>query len=229
MYFVKNIIFKLKNMNTNFISKFVGLKFTAFLLLCGTMVLQSKAQRIDVFGGINMTGIPHKIGGERQDGSGNFGLHAGMALFLPFNAKKYNEADGGEGYGLLPILQIVKKGTSKSSVIRNYAADIKVNFLQLNLPLTYHAGLFEMGIGPYAAYGLSGTKKFRVGNGEKEKIDFGKELKTMDYGLGFHFSYLLFKFQYDLGLANLSTENNNTAKTRNFSLSLNIPLFNTAN
>jgi len=198
---------------------------TTFAIICICLFsLTAKAQRLDILGGINMTGISHKTTQQKTDESGNLGYHVGLAVFVPFNAEKYKKDDDKEGYGLLPTLQYVKKGSSKNSVINNSAADIKLGFLQLNLPLAYTANNLDIGIGPYVAYALSGSKKYRVGNGEKEKIDFGNELGRMDYGVGIQFTLYMFKFQYDLGLANLAKGNDHTAKTRSFSVSLNIPL-----
>ena len=201
-----------------------ALKTTFALLLFCVFSMSAAAQRFDIFGGINMTGVPHKIGGEKQDGSGNIGYHVGMSLFVPFNMKAYKDDVSSSGNGLLPTLQFVKKGTSKSSIINNSAADIKLSYLQFNLPLAFSSGSYGIGVGPFVSYALSGTKKFRVGNGAKEKIDFGNDLSRIDYGVGIHMQIGLFKFQYDLGLANLVKSANGTAKTRSLSLSFSIPI-----
>lgn len=194
---------------------------TAFAILC-LFSLNAGAQRLDLLGGINMTGIKYKTSQPKTDESGTFGYHVGLAMFVPFSAEKYKE--GSEGYGLIPTLQYVKKGSSKNSVINNSSADIKLGFLQLNLPLAYTADNIDLGVGPYIAYAMSGNKQYRVGNGDKEKIDFGNELGRMDYGVGIQFTVYMFKFQYDLGLANLAKGSGDKANTRSFSLSLNIPL-----
>lgn len=186
--------------------------------------LTATAQRLDILGGIDMSGIKYKTSKPKTDESGNFGFHVGMAVFVPFSATKFKKDDDDEGYGLIPTLQYVRKGSSKNSVINNSSADIKLGFLQFNLPVAYTANNLDIGVGPYVAYAMSGTKKYRVGNGEKEKIDFGNELGRMDYGVGIQFTLYMFKFQYDLGLANLAKGNGDKANTRNFSLSLNIPL-----
>lgn len=193
------------------------------LLIC-LLGMTAQAQRLDLLGGINMTGITHQTSQEKTDESGTIGYHIGMAVFVPFNLQEYKKDDDKEGYGLLPTLQYVKKGSSKNSMINNAAADIKLSYLQLNLPLAYTSNNIDLGIGPYVAYAMSGTKKYRVGNGAKEKIDFGNDLERMDYGVGIQLNLYVFKFQYDLGLANLAKGNDHTAKTRSFSLSLNIPL-----
>ncbi|SHK54681.1 outer membrane beta-barrel protein [Epilithonimonas mollis] len=197
---------------------------TTVAIFCLCLFSKATAQRLDILGGINMTGITHETSQQKTDQSGNVGYHVGMAVFVAFNPEKYKKDDDREGYGLLPTLQFVKKGSSKNSVINNSAADIKLGFLQLNLPLIYTASNMDIGLGPYVAYALSGSKKYRVGNGEKEKIDFGNELGRMDYGLGIQFTLFMFKFQYDYGLANLAKGNDNKANTRSFSLSVNIPL-----
>lgn len=182
------------------------------------------AQRLDILGGVNLTGIKYKTAHTKTDESGNVGFHFGLAVFVPFNATKFKKDDDGEGYGLIPTLQYVRKGSSNNSVINNAAADIKLGFLQLNLPLAYTANNIDIGVGPYIAYAMSGKKQYRVGNGVKEKIDFDNELGRMDYGVGIQFTLYMFKFQYDLGLANLAKGNGDKANTRSFSFGLNIPL-----
>lgn len=180
------------------------------------------AQRLDIFGGINSTGFNHKINGVRQDNSGNINVLFGMGVFVPFNPKSYKSSE--DGNGLFPTLAFVKKGTSKSTVVGTTEADVKVNYLQLTLPLAYVGGNYGIGFGPYAAYAMSGSKKYRVGsNTGKQDLDFSKELNRLDYGLSINMTLSLFKLQYDLGLANIGT-GVNTVKTRSFSMSLNIPI-----
>ncbi|RQO32597.1 hypothetical protein DBR32_03100 [Taibaiella sp. KBW10] len=211
-------------MNTSFYTNYVHApkKHWTALLLCCFLASTATGQRLDIFGGINPSGIRHQVAGTRQNASGTIGYHFGMAVLVPFNAKAYNSDDG--GYGIFPALQFIKKGTSKSSLINASAADIKLGYLQLNLPLSYTAGSYGIGIGPYMAYALSGTKKYRVGSGAKEKIDFGNDLKRVDYGIGINLNISLFRIQYEFGLANLATGANSSAKTRALSLSLDIPL-----
>jgi len=196
---------------------------TAFAILC-LFSLNAPAQRLDILGGVNLTGIKYKTAQPKTDESGNVGFHAGLAVFVPFSATKFKKNGDSEGYGLIPTLQYVRKGSSKNSVINNSAADIKLGYLQLNLPLAYTANNIDIGVGPYIAYAMSGSKKYRVGNGAKEKIDFDNEFGRMDYGVGIQFTVYMFKFQYDLGLANLAKGKGDKANTRSFSLGLNIPL-----
>ncbi len=202
-------------------------------ILCSFLMVTSlasvQAQRLDILGGINPSGIHHKLEGDHQKSGGTIGSHFGLAMFVPFDRKAYNDASYSEGSGgLFPALQYIKKGASKSSVINASAADIKLKYLQLNLPVSYVVDWFGIGIGPYAAYALSGNKKYRVGDGAKEKIDFGNELKRMDYGIGINMQMSIFKLQYDWGLANLAAGPSDVAKMRSFSISLDIPLVNTA-
>jgi hypothetical protein len=194
---------------------------TLFIYL---MSVTAKAQRLDILGGVNLTGIKYKTAQPKTDESGNVGFHAGLAVFVPFNATKFKKDGDSEGYGLIPTLQYVRKGSSKNSVINNSSADIKLGYLQLNLPLAYTANNIDIGVGPYIAYAMSGKKQYRVGNGAKEKIDFDNELGRVDYGVGIQFTLYMFKFQYDLGLANLAKGNGDKANTRSFSFGLNIPL-----
>lgn len=183
----------------------------------------SNAQRLDVFGGLNMSGFNHKISGTKQDNSGTVNFNVGMGVFVPFKPKDYKSSEDGSGF--FPSLQFVNKGTSKSTIVSTTEADIKLGFLQLNLPLTYMGGNYGIGFGPYAAYAISGTKKFRTGsNTDKQNIDFANDIKRFDYGVSINMILGVFKIQYDLGLANIDAGVKGTVKTRNFSLGLEIPL-----
>jgi hypothetical protein len=194
--------------------------FTLIALLAAFQ--HSNAQRLDILGGVNSSGFKHMQNGQRQDATGNFNVHFGMGVFVPFDAKEYKE--DGDTYGVFPTLTLMKRGASKSTILGPSIADFKLTTIQLNLPVTYLGGAYGIGIGPYAAYVLSGKKKYRVGNGNKEKIDFSNELKKLDYGVSLNLQLNIFKIQYDLGLANMGRGNNGTVKSRNFCLSLNIPL-----
>jgi len=205
------------------ISKTISKTILTTICIC-SISISVTAQRLDILGGINLTGIKYKTAQTKTDESGNVGFHVGLAVFVPFNASKFKKDDDSEGYGLIPTVQYVRKGSSNNSVINNAAADIKLGFLQLNLPLAYTANNIDIGVGPYIAYAMSGKKQYRVGNGENEKIDFTNELGRMDYGVGIQFTLYMFKFQYDLGLANLAKGNGDKANTRSFSFGLNIPL-----
>ena len=189
-----------------------------FAIFCAS---NSFAQRLDVFAGLNSSGFKQELPGTQTDGTGNFGYHYGMSVYVPFKA---NRDDLASGYGVYPSLMYIKKGTSNANILGAARADVKINYLQLNLPLTYYTTHAGIGIGAYSALALSGQKKYRVGTGAKEKIDLGNELKKSDYGVSLDFTVSFFKFRYDLGLANIATGANGTVKTRNFSLSFVIPL-----
>ncbi|MBO9657995.1 MAG: outer membrane beta-barrel protein [Chitinophagaceae bacterium] len=196
-------------------------KIYSLLVLLAAFHL-SNAQRLDVLGGFNISGFKHTLNGQRQDATGNFNFHFGLGVFVPFDAKKYKDDD--DAYGVLPTLTLMKRGVSKSTILGPSSADLKMTTVQLNLPLSYTGGAYGIGIGPYASYALSGKKKYRVGSGNKEKIDFSNELKRIDYGMSVNIQLSIFKIQYDLGLANMGKSSNGTVKSRNFCLSLNIPL-----
>ncbi|PZR20824.1 MAG: hypothetical protein DI535_29340 [Citrobacter freundii] len=182
----------------------------------------SHAQRLDVLGGFNISGFKHVLNDQRQDASGTFNLHFGLGVFVPFDAKQYKDDDGASG--VFPTLQLMKRGVSKSTALGPSAADFKLTCLQLNLPVSYVGGAYGVGLGPFASYAMSGKKKYRVGSGNKERIDFSNELKRFDYGLSVFLQLSIFKIQYDLGLANMGKGSNGTVKSRNFCLGLNIPI-----
>jgi len=197
-----------------------------FTITCCTFIfisIHTEAQHLDLLGGINFTGITNKASDEKTDESGNIGYHAGFAVLIPFSSAKF-KADDKQGYALLPTIQYVKKGSSKNSVMNNLSADIKLNYLQFNLPLTYTVDHLDIGMGPYFSYAVSGSRKYRVGNGGREKIDFDNDLRRSDYGLGIQFTLYMFKFQYDFGLANIARTSAHKASTRSFSIGLNIPI-----
>jgi hypothetical protein len=201
-----------------------AVKRTVLILFTHLLVLSSFAQQLDFFGGLSSTALPNRAPGQAKDGSGTIGYQFGLALFAPFHPKAFQKDASGEGYGLYPALQYIRKGAAKSTMISGAAADVKINYLQLNLPLAFTSAGYGFGIGPYAALAMGGTKKFRVGGAGKEKINFSTDVKKLDYGLGIQIQLPMFRFQYDLGLANISKLSGYSTKTRSFSLSINIPL-----
>lgn len=207
-------------------NKTIPAKRFALLLLLLPAFTFCHAQRLDLFGGLNSSGFNHKIAGTSQKNSGNINFHVGMGLFVPFQPKEYKKSE--EGGGIFPRLQYVSKGTSKATIISSTSADVKVRYLQLNVPLSYVASLYGVGIGPYAAYAVSGWKKDRVGSAGKQNINFGSDLNRLDYGLSIDFEFSLFKLEYDFGIANIGT-GINTVKTRNFEIGIRIPLVNASN
>jgi hypothetical protein len=200
-------------------------KFALSLLLLPAVTF-CHAQRIDIFGGLNSSSFNHKIAGSSQKNSGNFNFHMGLGVFVPFHPKEYKQSN--EAGGIFPRLQYVSKGTSRATIISSTSADIKVRYLQLNVPVSYVSGSYGIGIGPYAAYAVSGWKKDRVGSAGKQNIHFGSDLNRLDYGVSIDFEFSLFKLQYDLGIANIGT-GINTVKTRNFGIGIRIPLADASN
>ena len=111
-----------------------------------------------------------------------------------------------------------------------------INYLALPLNLAIRlgdedGGQFQVFLGPYVGYALSGKEKTKLGDNENtSEIKFGSDsdkTKPGDYGLNIGIGYktggALFNLGYGLGLANLSNSSGaGSTKAYNSVVSLNV-------
>ena len=105
-----------------------------------------------------------------------------------------------------------------------------LNYIQLPINLAYK---FDLGneqkffpfAGIYLGYGISGTSKekggiFSVSHDVKFGSGENDDMKAFDYGLnlgvGYQYSHIIFRLQYNLGIANLSNVDDRIYKNKNF-------------
>jgi hypothetical protein len=129
-------------------------------------------------------------------------------------------------FALMPGLEFVGKG-GKDGAIKTH-----LNYLEVPVYALYQSGEIGIGkiiggVGPYVAYGIGGKVKAPYGNVKSFSEDGG--FKRFDAGLTFTAGYVMsngfsVRLGYDLGLANISREDDFKAKNRAFSLNVGYSL-----
>jgi hypothetical protein len=165
------------------------------------------------------------------DAKSRFSWKAGFVFDIPF---------GEDGWRFMPELNYVNKGfdldlnTSFLGQPVAVSGNSNIGYLEIPLNVAYAVEMGDnslvIGAGPYVAYGLTGKNNFeasvggQVVNTDKENIDFGSDpgqVKPFDYGANLSVGYLLsggimFKANYNLGLANISNEGNGSSYKNNY-------------
>lgn len=188
----------------------IKLSIVALLLTIGT---ESFSQTFGVKAGLNLTNL--NVEDNDFDTKLNPGFHIGPMIDIPIN----------EIFSFESGLFLTTKGLkySENDNNSNYTSTINMYYIDVPLTakLTHDLGSSKIyGIfGPYVGMGLNGKVKYEMtydGNtvSEEEDIKFGsdEDLNRLDYGLtlgaGLELNSLLFGLSYDLGLANMSTDDN---------------------
>jgi len=191
------------------------------LILCsfaGAMFAQGA--RFGITAGLNVSNQTSKMGSVSTSEDWKAGFQAGVFMDYAISPN----------LSLIPELLFAQRGYKMSTDIlgETYSENTTLNYLQLPINLAYKFDvsngqkLFPFA-GIYLGYALSGTSK---SGSESEKITLGSgadQMNALDYGvnlgLGYEYSNIVFKVQYNLGLANLanvdgvSVKNNNVAVT----------------
>ena len=194
-------------------------------LIAAMLVLVTAASaqaNLGVKGGVNMSNF---YGDELNDKNVKIGFHVGLAVDYEF---MYNSA-------IQTGLFFTTKGFKTENV--DLDAEYTENLMYLQLPVHYAYKLdvssgtrIVFHAGPYAAYGVGGSRKASVGNisGEwdVDKIfgDGNRQYKPFDAGLGLgvgaEFGPILLDLGWDMGLVNISNVSNGNIKNQNAYLSV---------
>lgn len=209
------------------------LSLVALAVVLGTSVnaqtTSSNGQGVLQYGvkaGVNLAGFNGK-GAKELDGK--IGFNAGVFAEYTLPTNLY----------FLTGLEISAKGAKREEKDGGYKYKETYSPIYLQLPI--HAG-YKLGLsdgiilglhaGPYLAYGIGGKAKFEEsmsGETEKDEIDFfgSKEkglAKSFDFGVGLGANVEANQFQiglgYDLGLSNISNEDDADLKNRNFYINI---------
>ncbi len=200
----------------------------SMILLISLFCIQTNAQTFGLKAGLNLSNMLEKDDDDTysNDYMMNPGFHIGGIIDMPINDNLSFES------GLL----LTTKGFRYEDEDMGFSVKIKANLLYLDIPLTLKAshelsdGLKMFGaFGPYVGFGLSGKVKGTVefqGTKETEEQDVkwgsneDDNLKRLDTGLtfggGVEINTIMLGISYDLGLANISSfqENGTTTKNR---------------
>ena len=142
-------------------------------------------------------------------------------------------------FSVIPELNFSQKG-AKISFDEGEKVDwnMTLNYLTLPINLAYKFDLgmdqkFMIFAGPYLGYGLSTSNKMKGGGIEIDPSEYGfdmkfgstdEDLNPLDYGLnvgiGYQYTKIFFKLQYNLGLANLSRYEGDSMKNSNVAVTV---------
>lgn len=159
---------------------------------------------------------------------GKTGFNAGLGLDVNLPAN----------LAIMSGLEINTKGANTKQELEAIDASQKINAMYLQLPvhLGYRIKLlpgFRMHfeLGPYFAQGIGGKTKYMEKGKEVKADTFGDDgLKKFDWGLGAAVGVTLLgrvqvKAGYDLGMANISNNNELKLKNRNAYISAGLIIF----
>jgi hypothetical protein len=185
------------------------------LILCsiaGAMFAQGA--KFGVTAGLNVSNITSKQGSISVTQDWKPGFQAGIFMDCGLS----------ENFSIIPELLFSQRGCKSDNSLRDVdmSNSTTLNYVQLPINLAYKFDvsygqkLFPF-VGVYAGYGISG--KWKTGESSSD-IKFGSaddEMKALDFGanvgLGYQFERIVFKVQYNHGLANLSNAGGDITST----------------
>lgn len=198
------------------------MKFTLVAAMLLMVTVASAQMNLGIKGGVNMSNF---YGDELNDKNAKIGFHIGLSADYDF---AYNSA-------IQTGLFFTTKGFKAENV--DLDAEYTENLMYLQLPVHYAYKLdvspgtrIVFHAGPYAAYGVGGSRKASVGNisGEwdVDKIfgDGNRQYKPFDAGLGLgvglDLGQIIFDLGWDMGLLNISNSSSGDIKNQNAYLSV---------
>jgi hypothetical protein len=204
--------------STNFIYHSIMKKLILAVLAAGSVFTASAQSKttFGISGGVNFAKIAVSLEGTS--------LSASTGSLTTFSAGVFADAPVSTNFSIQPGLYYTGKGGS--TTVDNETQKAKLYYLQLPVNVVYNvpvtAGKVFFGVGPYAAYGLSGTQEATgiASRDVKFGSDVDSDIKRTDFGatglVGFNFKNgLLFKANYDLGLSNTTPNNEMGIKSKN--------------
>lgn len=191
------------------------------------MGVVSAQVKFGVTAGLNVSNETVKYGSFSIEPDWKAGFQAGVFLDCALTSQ----------LSIIPELLFTQRGCKLSDEDEDSGVKatntLTLNYLQLPINLAYKLDLgsgqqlFPF-VGLYAGYGISGKMKVKAGSySASGDVEFGSkddEVKPLDFGLnigvGYQYSSILFKLQYNLGLANLDNEDDCTTKNKNLAISV---------
>ncbi|MDR1763294.1 MAG: PorT family protein [Dysgonamonadaceae bacterium] len=190
-------------------------KIILSLVLCGFIGAGfAQGVKFGVTAGLNTSTVA--IDPNEVDFGYKLGFQAGLVLDLGIT----------NSFSIIPELNFSQKGAkySESEDGVDFSWTAALNYLTLPINLAYKLDLgmdqkLMFFAGPYVGYGLSTSNKVKAAGvtvdvdeylGDDYNFKFGSDniLKSLDYGVnfgvGYQYSKIFFKLQYNLGLANFA-------------------------
>jgi len=143
-------------------------------------------------------------------------------------------------FSVIPELNFSQKGAKMSMTVDVIKADVTLTLNYLTLPINA-AYKFDLGMdqklmvfaGPYLGYGLSTSTKIKSGGVTIDGETFGMnpkfgsnvdDIKPFDFGanigVGYQYTNIFFKVQYNLGLVNMDREVGASEKNSNLAVTV---------
>lgn len=199
------------------------MRLTAVIAMLAIVTAVSAQVSLGIKGGVNMSNLVYDD--EVDDKNPKIGFNIGLAADVDFTPNM----------ALQTGLFLSTKGfkTVNDAIDVEYTENLM--YLQLPLHLAYKVDVtpgsrIVFHAGPYAAYGVGGSRKANVGNlsGEwdVDKIfgDANGQYKPFDAGLGLgvgaEMGAFLIDLGWDMGMVNISNHDNGNTKNQNAYLSV---------
>ena len=197
--------------------KLIKLSLIALFLLSATFAYS----QIGVRAGVNIATQEYDPD-FTEDQSSIIGLNFGLTYELPISPL----------LTIQPELHFLQKGTKEEFIEQGATieSEIFLNYLELGIMARFDllefgndAGLY-LGVTPHLGYGISGKYKFSgtiggVSFDEEEDVDFDDDnINRIDFGVGFgagvHFGNIFIDARYNLGIADISDNDDLTINNR---------------
>ncbi len=215
---------------------FIMKKLVFLLVCCISSVVTIKAQstRFGLTGGLLFANYHAKVDGESTSGDSKGGIAAGLLVDVPLS----------KNLSFQPALNFTQKGTAERDIFFGITetSSLRINCIEIPLNILYNTsgnnGNFFIGAGPSVAFNVSGKWKFKDGGDSYARdVEFGNtdedDFKSLDLGANFLTGYafpngLMLAVNYNLGLSNLFTDENDNSTFKSSYLALKLGfLFNT--
>ena len=196
------------------------MRLTAVVVMLAIVTAVSAQMSLGIKGGVNMSNLVYDD--DVNDKNPKIGFNIGLAADYEF----------APSVALQTGLFFTTKGYKFDSESVDYTENLM--YVQLPVHLAYKIDVMPgtrvvLHAGPYAAYGVGGSRKLDVGELGSMDVDkiFGDgafQYKPFDAGLGFgvgaEFGAILVDLGWDMGLVDISNSDNGSVKNQNAYLSV---------
>jgi len=214
-------------------TKKISVLFVMFILIAGYTQAQFK---VGVKAGFNLTNISQKFDGEKPDSEDRGKFKPGFQVGL---IGEYSISDV---FAIQPGIVFATQGTKFKDDEEDYKATMNLNYIQIPINAQYKMDLgvakLLLQAGPYLGYGIGGKNKAKgtiegLSVSIENKIKFGKgdedDLTTyipnaFDFGLGLgaglQFGNIQAVLGYNIGLANMTDEDDYSMKNNGLAFTI---------
>jgi hypothetical protein len=202
--------------------------FSTFLSVAAASIVNAQAT-FGIHAGGTLNTMETKSSGITYKGDAQIGWKVGGVANLPLSVN----------FAFMPQLNALAKNSKLEITESGFTAKetVKLTYLELPLNFVYTSNGFFAGVGPSIGFGLSGKYKYEETGSPTEEADIkfdGKandgndnnyHLKSIDFGGQILAGYkvpsgLFFIAHYNLGVSNISPDNDVTVKNKYFGVTI---------